>query len=192
MNEIKRRIEKLREVDADGRSEAIRAVAAMGAPAVPPLIEALNDDEWHVRQRAVETLGEIGDPRAVAPLLAMLKDTEWYVRRAAIQALDDLGAGRPAVLPLIEALKDEEARVRRRAAEALGEMATRQPFPEMRAALPPLRRLSRARPPEGAIFRDALQRIEAATDALKHLPLPAEPPAPAVECLPIPARPEAR
>jgi hypothetical protein len=192
MNETKQRIEKLRDVDADGRSEAIRAVAALGAPAVLPLVEALTDREWHVRQRVVETLGEMGDERAVLPLIGALKDREWYVRRAAIQALDGIGADRPAVLPLIEALKDGEARVRQRAAQALGEIAVRQPFPELRAALPLLRRLSRARPPEGAIFRDALQRIEEATEALKHLPLPAEPPASAVECLPIPAHPEAR
>lgn len=44
-------------------------------PAVEPLIEALKDEDWHVRSSAVEALIKIGGP-AVEPLIKALKDED--------------------------------------------------------------------------------------------------------------------
>ena len=88
---------------------------ALGALAVEPLIAALKNEEWDVRQVAAYALGEIKDPRAVEPLIAALKDAGWSVRPAAAEALVKIGA--PAMEPLIAALKDKD--VRASATEAL-------------------------------------------------------------------------
>ena len=62
---------------------------ALGSPAVKPLIAALKDAGWSVREAAAKALGEIKDPRAVEPLIAALKDESSSVRRAAAEALGD-------------------------------------------------------------------------------------------------------
>jgi len=54
---------------------------------VEPLIAALKDAEWRVREAAAEALGKIGDPRAVEPLIDALQDKEWFVQRTAAEAL---------------------------------------------------------------------------------------------------------
>ena len=53
----------------------------IGAPAVEPLIAALRDKDWHVREGAAEALGWIKDPSAVEPLIGALKDKlTWGVK----------------------------------------------------------------------------------------------------------------
>ena len=61
--------------------------------AVDPLIEALGDDEGHVRARAAQALGKLGDARAVGPLTGLLYDENGIVRVAVANALHELGAG---------------------------------------------------------------------------------------------------
>ena len=59
----------------------------IGAPAVGPLLWALqNDDEWG-RAEAALALGKIGNTRAVQPLSAALKDDDEHVRLRAAKAL---------------------------------------------------------------------------------------------------------
>lgn len=93
----------------------------IGAPAVGPLIAALEDANWRVRKGAAEALGQIGDPRAVKRLTAALKDEHSGVRQAAAEALGGIGDAR-AVEPLVTALKDKYYPVRKAAAEALGKL----------------------------------------------------------------------
>ena len=90
-------------------------------PAVDPLIEDLKNQDYMVRSRAAETLGEIGDVRAVDPLIQALKDTHWPVQEGAAEALGEIGDAR-AVEPLIQALKDESLGVQLYATEALKKM----------------------------------------------------------------------
>jgi HEAT repeat protein len=87
--------------------EAVRAaVVELGTPAVPPLIQALGDEDIDVRRAACRALGEIGDRQAVPPLIQALRDWSSYVRVAACEALGQIGD--PQALPhLIQALEDE-------------------------------------------------------------------------------------
>ncbi len=55
-----------------------------------PLIGALGNGYWQVRQHVAEALGEIGDTRAVEPLIELLEDDE-DIREAAKEALKKLG-----------------------------------------------------------------------------------------------------
>ncbi len=99
--------------------EAGRALAAIGEPALGPLIEALDHEEAAIREEAVWTLGTMKDPRAVAPLVHVMRhgdgDARW---KAAV------GVGwirDPAALtPLVAALKDRDPDVRKAAARSLG------------------------------------------------------------------------
>jgi HEAT repeat protein len=88
--------------------------------AVQPLIAALGDTAWRVREKAAYALGKIGDGRAVEPLIAVLGDTDSAVRRNAAEALVQIGL--PSVEPLIVVLGDTDSDVRRNAAEALGKI----------------------------------------------------------------------
>jgi HEAT repeat protein len=91
----------------------------IGAPAVEPLIAALQDEKDAVRQAAVKVLGEIGDARVVEGLLTRLEDESWIVRGSAAEALGRIGDAR-AVEGLLTQLEDEDEGVRGSAAEALG------------------------------------------------------------------------
>jgi HEAT repeat protein len=164
------------------------ALVTIGAPAVEPLIAALTHRRLRVRQQAARALGRIGDARAVEPLIAALGDRVARVRRAAAEALERVGDARAAE-PLIARLTDErDGDVRRAAARALAALAGREPVVRLRAALPPLRRLSRGWLPDRLVFRDAARKIEAATESLKDLPVPGAAPADLFgENLPVPA-----
>ena len=173
MDEIARLIEKLKPRNPDLR-RAVQALTALGALAVGPLIVALENGPWPVRQQAAKALGAIGDVRAVEPLIAALGHGRLRVRREAARALGKIGDAR-AVPSLIVALRDRTSDVRGEAAEALGqigapavpaliavlrdkagrrarplaantlgEIALRDPAPGLRAALPILGDLARS------------------------------------------------
>ena len=117
---------------------AASALAAMGAPVVPALVEVLREEAparfRHNAGRsranpaggnpselyAAHALSVVGSP-AVAALSAAMEDGEWAVRAAAADTLGNIGArANPAVPALLRALRDESMWVRRNAIEALG------------------------------------------------------------------------
>jgi HEAT repeat protein len=61
--------------------------AALGEPAVEPLLDALKEGEEH----AARALGRIGDARAVEPLAAALGSRNYHLRKAAVTALEAIG-----------------------------------------------------------------------------------------------------
>jgi HEAT repeat protein len=80
------------------------ALAAIGAPALEPLITALQEkrlsphDGWR-RYWVTEALGILGDPHAVEPLITALADSEKGVREGAAEALGRIQDTR-ALVPL--------------------------------------------------------------------------------------------
>ena len=102
VNQLVRQLKAGNGLSADSRTTLIR----IGAPAVDPLIEALNDNHAAVRKEAVLILGKIKDPRAVAPLIGALKDKDYDVEHRAADALANIGD--PAVGPLIAGFKDAD------------------------------------------------------------------------------------
>jgi len=100
------------------RERNIRVLVRTGAPAVEPLIAALNHGDYVVRSAAAEALGNIGDPRAAEPLIAALGNER--LSYAAVSALGKL-RDRRAVEPLLRALKSKAPDFDKRlAARALG------------------------------------------------------------------------
>src|SRR4030042_3481139 len=114
-------IEALKNDEFSGvRWIAAEALSKLGAPAVAPLIGALQHHNDDVRWKAAIALGEIGDPRAVEPLIALLCDEDRYVKGRAAHALGLIGEA--AVGPLIRALREGDGNLRWGSAIALGKI----------------------------------------------------------------------
>jgi HEAT repeat protein len=67
---------------------------------VDPLLEALNDPDWEVRQAAVYALGAFEDERVIPALLPRLRDDSGDVRSATAYMLGEMGDSR--VLPALK------------------------------------------------------------------------------------------
>ena len=85
-------MQQLQDPDAKARVGAASALARLGpkaAPAVPLLIEALNDQNKLVRTQSIAALGKIGPAAAAAvPVLTpLLRDDDWATRSLATSAL---------------------------------------------------------------------------------------------------------
>ena len=62
----------------------------MGEPAVDPLIETLNDEDWRVRGAAAWALGNLGDEKAIPALEKLLDDESGFVKKGAQSAIDSI------------------------------------------------------------------------------------------------------
>jgi len=150
--------------DRQVQQGAVEALQCLASSAIPRLITALRDsDYWFRRRRVAETLAQIGEPgsliealqqddrhvrrsaagalvqwggiEAVKPLINVLRDDDYCVRRRAAEALGRIGDAR-AVKPLIEVLKwDDDWRARRAAAEAMGDIGDLSAVESLIAAL---------------------------------------------------------
>ncbi len=103
---------------SQARQEIIDELVEIGSPAVPQLVELLNNGEYKVRMAAATTLGEIGDDQAIEPLIESLSDTSKNVQRVTTVALIKIGEG--TVSALLDALIGKDQLARKWAAEALG------------------------------------------------------------------------
>ena len=101
-------------------SDLLEAIEAIGAPAVNPLIEALNDPEATIRRFAAILLGKLGDARAIEPLGMSLYDLHHEVGKTAAEALTHFGGASFEVLA--EALRHPETGIREQAVIALGKI----------------------------------------------------------------------
>jgi HEAT repeat protein len=101
------------------RAQAAADLAAIGSPAVDPLVTTLRDPRWEVRYRAAEALGQIHDPRVCGVLITALEDPRDHVRYMAAKGLG-LQRCPGAVAGLCRALEDENEYVRRIAAGSMG------------------------------------------------------------------------
>jgi HEAT repeat protein len=86
-------------------------LGSQAAPAVPALIETLEDPEPVVRREAAFTLGAIGPEadEAVPALIELLEDEDQDVQHAACYALGKIGPGaKEALRPLHKAMQNED------------------------------------------------------------------------------------
>jgi HEAT repeat protein len=111
-------IAALRDQEWNVREAAQDALAQVGSPAVEPLIKALR--EYQIRRYAIQVLGKIKDERVLDPLMAQLRNEEF--KDFATQALVDVGS--PAVERLTAVLNDKDKNVRKHAVQALGDIGT--------------------------------------------------------------------
>jgi len=114
-------IEKFTTKSARERWAVIHVLQRIGSPAVPDLLAALNRDDYLVVQRVAWALGDIKDTAAVGGLLAVRGHARWQVRDQAIGALGKIGDSR-AVDAVMEAMTDTIGQVRKSAAVAAGRL----------------------------------------------------------------------
>ncbi len=100
---------------------ACNVMERLREPAIPVLVEALQDRTVTVRDWIVWTLRQIGDTRIVPELIPLINDTDDSVRSRAFQALQHFSDPR-AIPALMETLKDQDKYWRNQA------LATLQPF----------------------------------------------------------------
>jgi len=125
------------------QTAAVAALAAIGAPALEPLVAALKAKAPAVPPRAAEALGALGDKRAVEPLLAVLKTADRRTVCSAAEALGKLGAPR-ATKPLTDLLAKKPRGAhpympmrydpRVAAAKALGTLGDKEAIPALKTA----------------------------------------------------------
>jgi hypothetical protein len=104
---------------------AALALAAIGRPALPGLLQSLTNQSVWVRSGAVQAInffhGAEGAEEAIPGLLERLNDPHPAIRAGAAIALGDLRNSPEAVIPkLIESLDDLDSSVRASAARAIG------------------------------------------------------------------------
>jgi HEAT repeat protein len=143
-------IAELREPDAamlaiaglDDEAPFVRITAASvlgdleDGAAVGPLLSRLrNDEDWHVRQRAAESLGKLGGQDALQGLVEALADPVNEVRAAAVEAVTkvDPGAAVDALGRIVR--NDTEWEIRVKAVRALGVAGDPASRPDLEAAL---------------------------------------------------------
>jgi len=118
------------------QKDAVQALRRIGAPAVPELIQALQNENWRLRNQAAVALGTIGAEArdAIPALTGLLGAQDKYIRSNAAVALGRIGREASTAVPaLTEALKDKDEDVRGEAAAALGRMG-----PQAKASIPAL------------------------------------------------------
>jgi HEAT repeat protein len=78
--------------DIGAQLGASEALLKIGAPAVPQLLQALNDSSAKVREAVVEVLGKMGNPELADRITGLQADPDPAVRRAVASALATLKA----------------------------------------------------------------------------------------------------
>jgi parallel beta-helix repeat protein len=102
--------------DADLRTSAGLALARIGKPAMPYLVQALHGDDDGRAQAAATALGQMGEPAVGELIKGLLSDNEETSRLAAGGLAN---AGEPAVQALLELLGQPSERDRSRALDLL-------------------------------------------------------------------------
>lgn len=109
-----RAIEALTDSLYDTHYEVCRAsaeaLASIGAPALPVLLEALRHPEAWIRQQSVIGLTKLPDPQVLPALLDLLNDESREVRKQVVQSLGQLRDARavPPLQALAAAREDRE------------------------------------------------------------------------------------
>jgi len=112
--------------DSGERKEAVEAppdplATIWGEEPARALAVALEDDNFWVRDAAVEALGELSGDEAARALAIAVQNEETWIREAAVKALGKIG-GDEATYALAPALQDEDSWIRWETVKALGEV----------------------------------------------------------------------
>ena len=140
--------------------DAVFALSAIGRPAVPHMVELLDENDWWLRAAAADVLGDLGTTASdtVPYLTRTLDDEAEWVRRNAVEALGNIGPDAAEAVPtLSRRLQDSESWIRHNAALSLAKIgpSAAQAVPDLRKNIDDEDRYARA---NAAV---ALERISA-------------------------------
>ncbi|MBN1213542.1 MAG: HEAT repeat domain-containing protein [candidate division Zixibacteria bacterium] len=117
-------IDKFTTKSARERWAIIHILQRIGSPAVPDLVEALNRPDGNVVSRVCWALGDIKDTSSVMPLIGVSKHQRWQVRDQVVGALGKISDHRAAGT-VLTALDDTIPEVRKSAAVSCGKLLLR-------------------------------------------------------------------
>lgn len=122
--------------DINVRRTAAGAIASYndGKKSIEALTSALNEDDYLLKVRALESLGRIGNKEIAQSVMPLLNDKNELVRRTAIQTLAQIG-DEHAYEYLVPLLNDTEWTVRSWCAKALGDLKDARAIEPLRGAL---------------------------------------------------------
>lgn len=104
------------------RQRARETLVELGRPAVPNLVAVLGSANQQIRWEAAKALSEIADPSSSSALVTTLEDNDPGIRWLAAEGLSKIG--QPGLAPLLEALVQRPAssRLRQGAHQVLGRL----------------------------------------------------------------------
>ncbi|HUV31915.1 MAG TPA: HEAT repeat domain-containing protein [Acidobacteriota bacterium] len=114
-------IEKFTTKSARERWTVIWILQRIGSAAVPDLVRALDREDGLVVQRICWALGDIKDTAAVRPIMRVCTHERWQVRDQAVGALGKIGDAEGGPA-VLQALADSIGQVRKSAAVACGQL----------------------------------------------------------------------
>ncbi|MCK4632243.1 MAG: HEAT repeat domain-containing protein, partial [candidate division Zixibacteria bacterium] len=107
-----------------------KIIQKIGVPAIPDLVAALTHPDWHIVNRCCWVLADVGDSTVVKPLQKVSDHERWMVRSQAVTALGKIGVG-GAEQTVRQALDDSVGLVRKSAAVAIGRLGFAEAIPEL-------------------------------------------------------------
>ncbi len=127
-------VDKFTTKSARERLTIINILKKIGSPAVPYLITALRRPDGLVVQRVCWALGDIGDTAAVEPLIGVAGHSHWQVREQTVGALGKIGDRRADEASVI-ALSDLIGQVRKAAVVSCGKLTIERSLEQLVHAL---------------------------------------------------------
>lgn len=179
------------DLDIPVRREAVEGLTAIGEPSISRLCALMETEAAADLIPVSQVLVRIGKP-ALPQLLPVFSRARHWRREVMVQVLGEI-ADPAAVAPLCRALESSypSGNLARRIAWVLVRIAEQNPTPELRNALPILRRFLPpwyfGSPRELQEFHTAIREIETRTRAVRQMPVPAQPPHASRGGLPVPA-----
>lgn len=116
------------EEDRNRRGRLVKALKAIGKPAYPSLMDALQSSTWYVVRNALMVLGDIGSPAHVGAIGRKIDYGDQRVRRASARALAKIG-GAEAERFLIDALADRNSEMQSEVLLCLGSLRAESAVP---------------------------------------------------------------
>ncbi len=123
-------VDKLETKSPRERLAIINILKKIGSPAVPYLLKALGFTKGLVVERVAWALGDIKDTAAVIGLLGVANHPRWQVREQSIGSLGRIGDSRAADA-VITALEDSIMLVRKAATVAAGQLKVQGSVPKL-------------------------------------------------------------
>ena len=123
-------VEKLSTKSARERLTVIWILQRIGGEAVPYLVSSLNRSEELIVGRICWALGDIKDSTSVQPLINVSGHSDWSVRDQAVEALGKIGDTRANEI-VMQSLADTLGQVRKAAVVSCGQLAINEAIPDL-------------------------------------------------------------
>jgi len=139
-DDVARLIKALDHDNRDDRIAAARRLSELGEKsAVPGLVRMLRDEDWRIRDAAMQALGRLKAAAAVAAMLEGIRTTRPspFGGGPNTTVIEDalVAIGKPCIPILMDAMSDDDARIRLIIIEVLGQLNSAEALPALTEAL---------------------------------------------------------